>query len=130
MLKKPWISSRKAGKFDGIIKTRGVAVPMKRQMMRQMQKKVQDSLSRIQEDLATEEVEGSAGGGLVRIKVNGSQEVLSVKIAPSVVNPEEVDVLEDLVMVAIKDAMSRAQEIGVKRMSQLTGGLGLPQGLL
>jgi len=103
---------------------------MKRQMMRQMQKKVQDSLSRIQEDLASEEVEGSAGGGLVRVKVNGSQEVLSIKIDPSVVNAEEVDVLEDLILVAVKDAMSRAQEIGAQKMSQLTGGLGLPPGLI
>ncbi len=103
---------------------------MKRQMMRQMQKKVQDSLSRIQEDLASEEVEGGAGGGLVRVKVNGSQEILSIKIDPSVVNPEEVDILEDLILVAVKDAMSRAQEIGARKMSQLTGGLGLPPGLL
>ena len=99
-------------------------------MMRQMQKKVQDSLSRIQEDLSSEEVEGSAGGGLVRVKVNGSQEVLSIKIDPSVVNAEEVDILEDLILVAVKDAMSRAQEIGAKKMSQLTGSLGLPPGLL
>jgi len=102
---------------------------VKRQMLRQMQKKMQDSLGKIQEELASEEVEGSAGGGVVKIRMSGSQEVRSIKIDPSIVNPEEVDMLEDLIMLAIRDAMTKSQELGASKMTQLAGGLNLPPGL-
>lgn len=102
---------------------------MQRQIMKQMQKKFKDSLEKIQEELGSQVVEGTSGGGMVKVQVNGHMEVLSIKIDPSVVNPEEVDMLEDLVLVAVKDAMSKAQVLGAERMGQLAGGLGLPRGL-
>jgi DNA-binding YbaB/EbfC family protein len=103
---------------------------MQRQMMRKMQKQLQKSMSKMQEDLGAQEVEGSAGGGAVKVKMNGHQELLSVKIDPSVVDPEEIDVLEDLIVVAFKDAQSQTQQRQGEMMSQLTSGLNLPPGLL
>ncbi|MDQ7826763.1 MAG: YbaB/EbfC family nucleoid-associated protein [Candidatus Eremiobacteraeota bacterium] len=108
---------------------------MQRQMMRQMQKKMGNLgglgnlgkvQEKLQEELAAKVIEGTSGGGVVKIEMNGKQEVLSVKIDPSVVNPEEADVLEDLVMVAMKDALSKSQALGAEMMSSLTGGLNIP----
>ena len=77
----------------------------------------------IQEDLGSKTVEGTSGGDLVKVEMNGRQELISIKINPSVVNPEEVDMLEDLLTVAFKDALAKSQELG---MSKLTGGLKIP----
>jgi len=99
---------------------------MKKQIMKNMQKKVQDTIAKMQEDLGSEIVEGASGGGSVRVTINGKQEILSIKINPEVVNKEEVDILEDLIMVAINDGMQKSQELGMQKMSQLTGGLKIP----
>ncbi len=80
----------------------------------------------IQEDLASKVVEGTAAGNMIKIEMNGRQEILSVKIDPSIVNPEETDMLEDLLLVAFKDALSKSQELGMESMSKLTGGLHIP----
>jgi nucleoid-associated protein EbfC len=103
---------------------------MQRQMMRKMQKQMQKSLEKMQEDLNNQVAEGTAGGGAVKIQLNGHHEVISVKISPEVVDPEEIDVLEDLITVAFRDAESKIQEKQAEAMSQLTGGLNLPPGLL
>ncbi len=103
---------------------------MQRQMMRKMQKQLQKSMAKMQEDLASQVVEGVAGNGAVKISINGHHEMQSVKIDPSVVDPEEVDMLEDLVMVAYRDATAKLQEHQSQVMSQLAGGLNLPPGLL
>lgn len=103
---------------------------MQRQMLRQMQKKMQKTMEKMQEDLGNQVAEGVAGSGAVKIQMNGHNEVLSVKIDPSIVDPEEVDMLEDLITVAFKDAMSKVQAEQAKVMSSLTGGLNLPPGLL
>lgn len=99
---------------------------MKKQIMKNMQKKMQDTIAKMQEDLGSEIVEGSSGGGSVRLTINGKQEILSIKINPEVVNKDEVDILEDLIMVAINDGMKKSQELGMQKMSQLTGGLNIP----
>ncbi len=98
---------------------------MNRQMIRQAQE-LQARLGKIQEELAQAEVEGSAGGGAVKVVVNGHQKVLTVKISSEVVTAEDVEMLEDLVLSAVNEAMSQAQALAEKRMGAATGGLKLP----
>lgn len=93
--------------------------------MKEMQK-MQSQLARIQDELATKTVEGSAGGGAVGVVVNGKQEVLEVKIRPDVVDPEDVEMLQDLVLAAVNDGLQKAQEMATSEMSKITGGLKIP----
>jgi len=102
---------------------------MQRQMLKKMQKQLQKSMAKMQEDLAAQVVEGDAGGGMVKIQMNGQQELLSVKIDPSVVDPEDVDMLEDLVTVAFRDAMAKIQSQQADMMNKIAGGLPIPPGL-
>ena len=102
--------------------------PNMQQLMKQAQKMQQELLA-AQEELAQTEVTGSAGGGLVTATVTGSNELRSVVIDPSVVDPEDVETLQDLVVAAVRDANRAAQELAGERMGPLTqgmGGLGLP----
>jgi len=94
-------------------------------MMKQMQK-MQAEMGRIQEELAKEEIEASAGGGMVKAVVNGKQEVVRIEIKPEAVDPEETEMLQDMVMAAVNEALRQAQESAAKKMGALTGGLGLP----
>jgi len=93
------------------------------QLMKQAQK-MQQQLMEAQSKLAETEVQGTAGGGLVTAVVTGSGEVLSVKIDPEAVDPDDVESLEDLVVAAIRDAATNAQELQQTTMGPLTGGLG------
>ena len=97
--------------------------------MQQMQEKMQKSMATMQEELNKIEVEGSAGQGKVVAKVNGHQDILSIKIDPEVVDPEDVDMLEDLVFAAVKDAIVKSKEMSSKKMSSLTAGLPIPPGM-
>lgn len=94
--------------------------------LKNMQKMLMESVTKMQEELGTQIVEGTSGGGAVKVQANGLQEIVSVKIDSSVVNPEEVDILEDLILVAVKDAFAKAQAISAGKMNQLTGGLNIP----
>lgn len=94
--------------------------------MQQMQKKMQESMASMQEQLNTIEVEGSAGGGKVTAQANGHQDILSIKIDPEVVDPEDVEMLEDLVLAAVRDAITKSKEESSKKMSSLTAGLPIP----
>lgn len=94
--------------------------------LKQMQKMMQETLAKIQQELAEAKIEGMSGGNKVIVVVNGQQEILSIKIDPSVVNPEEVDLLEDLVMVAVKESLDKSRELSAQKMGQLTGGLSIP----
>ncbi len=98
---------------------------MKQFNMQQAQK-LQAQLLKAQAELANVKVEGSAGGGAVKVVMNGQQQVESVKIAKEVVNPEEVEMLEDLVLSALRDAAAKSQEAAAKQMSAITGGLKIP----
>lgn len=98
---------------------------MNRQMIRQAQE-LQARLSKIQEELAQAEVEGTAGGGAVKVVVNGHQKVLTVKISSEAVTDGDVEMLEDLVLSAVNEALSQAQALAEKRMGAVTGGLKLP----
>lgn len=95
------------------------------QMMQQAQK-VQEDLKKAQEELAELEVTGEAGGGLVKVQMNGKHEVRRVSIDPEVADDREM--IEDLVAAAINDAVKRVQEITKERMAGLTGGLPMPPG--
>jgi nucleoid-associated protein EbfC len=97
--------------------------PNMQQLMKQAQK-MQQQLLAAQEELANAEVTGSAGGGLVRATVNGSGELQSLVIDPSVVDPDDVETLQDLVVAAIRDASRAAQELATEKMGPVTGGLG------
>lgn len=98
--------------------------------MQEMQKKMQESMATMQEELNKIEVEGTAGQGKVVAKVNGHQDILSIKIDPEVVDPEEVEMLEDLVFSAVRDAIGKSKEMSSKKMSSLTAGLPIPPGML
>ena len=99
-------------------------------MMKEAQK-VQANLMKMQEQLGDETVEGSAGGGAVTVVVTGKHQVKSVKIAASAVDPEDVETLEDLVLAACNDAVTRANKLAEDRMNEATGGLmgKIPGGL-
>ena len=98
-------------------------------MMKQMQKQavtMQKRAEEIQEDLKERVVEASSGGGMVTVHVNGKQELLSIKIDPEVVDPNDVQMLEDLVLAAVSQAMNKSQEMYQEEMGKLTGGLNIP----
>jgi nucleoid-associated protein EbfC len=98
--------------------------PPANNMMKQVQKMQEDMLA-AQEALASMEVEGSAGGGMVKAVVTGSGELRSVSIAPDVVDPDDIEMLEDLVVAAVTEAMRTSQELQSERMGGVTGGLDL-----
>ena len=98
---------------------------MNRNMLRQaqaMQKKIQE----MQQEIAEAKSEASVGGGVVKVVVVGGSHVESITIDPEVVDPEDVEMLEDLVMAAVNEAMENAQEVAAKKMQAITGGLNIP----
>ncbi len=98
--------------------------------MQEMQQQLQKSMGQMQQELATIEVEGVSGQGKVVAKVNGHQDLLSIKIDPEVIDPEDAEMLEDLVLTAVKDAIEKSKELSSKKMSSLTAGLPIPPGML
>ncbi|MCK4267295.1 MAG: YbaB/EbfC family nucleoid-associated protein [Actinomycetia bacterium] len=94
-------------------------------MMKQMQK-MQTEMGKVQDELAGQEIEASAGGGMVTAVVNGKQELLKIEIKPEAVDPEDVELLQDMVLAAVNEALRQTQELANKKMGALTGGLGLP----
>ncbi|MEM7697565.1 MAG: YbaB/EbfC family nucleoid-associated protein [Verrucomicrobiota bacterium] len=97
-------------------------------MMKQAQQ-MQKKMGQMQEELAEREVEASVGGGKVTVVGNGAGEVLSIKIDPAVVDPEDVEMLEDLVLSGVKQAIEQGKAISQEEMGKLTSGLGLPPGM-
>lgn len=97
-------------------------------MLKQAQA-LQAKMGAVQAELKTRERVGTSGGGKVKITMNGAQEVTAVLIDPEVVNPAEADLLEDLILAALKDARSKVTRMVEEEMSRVTGGLGLPPGL-
>ena len=94
------------------------------ELVRQAQK-LQSQMAKVQEEMAAKTVEGSAGGGMVTVIANGKQEVMSIKIDPEVVDPNDIEMLQDLVVAAANDALKKAQELVTSEMSKLTGGMNL-----
>ena len=101
--------------------------------MGKMMKKAQEfqkKMKSMQADLADRVVEGTSGGGMVTAQVNGQQEVISIKINPEAVDPDDVEMLEDLVTTALAQALKKAKDLNDSEMQKLTGAMGLPPGLL
>jgi DNA-binding YbaB/EbfC family protein len=97
--------------------------PNMQQMLRQAQKMQQDLLA-AQESLKHEVVDASAGGGMVTVEVTGDLNVKSIKIAPEAVDPDDVEMLQDLVLAAVNEALRAAQELASTKLGGITGGLG------
>lgn len=97
-------------------------------MMKEMQK-AQSQMAKMQEDLKNHEVESSVGGGKVTVRANGVGDVLSIKIAKEVVDPEDVEMLEDLILSGVRKAIEEGREHSNRQMQGLTAGLGLPKGM-
>ena len=91
-----------------------------------MIQQMQSRLEKMQRELAETVVEGSAGGGMVKAQVTGAREFRGISIDPSAVDPDDVEVLEDLITVAIQDAMNRATALAEEKMGALTGGMRIP----
>lgn len=98
---------------------------MNRNMLKQAQQ-LQARLAKAQEDLETERVEASAGGGAVRVVATGKQTLESVTIDPAAVDPDDVEMLQDLVLAAVNEALGKSQELAAQRLGALTGGLKMP----
>jgi nucleoid-associated protein EbfC len=86
-------------------------------------------IAQLQEEMAGKTVEASSGGGMVNIVMNGKQEIVSIRIDPEVVNPEEIEMLQDLIAAAMNEAIRKSQEMMTEEMKKITGGLAIP-GLL
>jgi DNA-binding YbaB/EbfC family protein len=90
---------------------------------------MQERVKKLQDEVGQKTVEASAGGGMVTVVANGRQEVLSIKIDRSVVDPEDVEMLQDLVSAAVNEALRKSQELMKEEMGRLTAGMGLPPGM-
>ena len=88
--------------------------------------KIQERIAEVQKELVNKQVEASSGGGMVTVIANGRQEILSGKIDPSVINLQDVDMLEDLVIAAVNEALRKSQELVSEEMSKVTGGIKIP----
>lgn len=97
-------------------------------LLKQAQK-VQEEMAKVQEDLAQKKVEATSGGGMVTVEVNGQQEILSVKIDPEVIKPDDREMLEDLVLAAVNEGMRKAKDLIKEEMAKVAGGLSLPPGM-
>ena len=98
---------------------------MNPRQLQQMAQQMQRQMAKIQEELGNEIVEGSAGS-YVSVTMNGHREIQSIKLTPEVVDPDDIDTLQDLIVAAVQDASKKAQELSEKRMGALTGGMKLP----
>lgn len=97
-------------------------------LLKQAQK-MQAKVTQMQAELADRKVEATAGGGMVTAVVNGRQELVALKLEREIVNPDDIEMLEDLILAAVNEAMGRAGEVAAEEMRKITGGLNLP-GLL
>jgi DNA-binding YbaB/EbfC family protein len=98
---------------------------MDRKMMAQLQQ-MQNRLAKAQEELNTLTVEGTAGGGAVRVTMNGHRELRDIRIAPEAVDPEDVETLQEMITAAFNDATKKAQDLAESKLGGLTGGLNIP----
>jgi DNA-binding YbaB/EbfC family protein len=94
-------------------------------MMKQAQQ-LQSKMLKLQEELAEKTVETSSGGGMVKVVASGKQQLVSIQIEQEVVDPDDVEMLQDLILAAVNDALTKAQEMVSGEMSKLTGGMNIP----
>ena len=100
-------------------------MPNMGQIMKQAQQ-FQAKMAKLQEEVGNRTVEASAGGGMISVVANGRQEIISVHIDPEVINPDDAEMLQDLIMAAVNDALSRARDMMNEEMGKLTQGLNIP----
>lgn len=98
---------------------------MNKSMLQQAQE-LQAKLAKAQQELGDLTIEASSGGGAVKVTITGQLKILSVKISPEAINPDDAELLEDLVLTAVTEAMTRAQELAAQRLGKITGGLNIP----
>ena len=98
---------------------------MNKFMMRQAQE-LQAKLAKAQQELGNATIEASSGGGAVKVTINGQQQIQSVKISPEVINPDDAELLEDMVLAAVSEAIAKSQELAAQHLGGLTGGLKIP----
>ena len=98
-----------------------------KQMLQQFQQ-LQENMQKKQEELEAKEYEVTAGGGMVKMVISGKKEVKSIKIAPEAIDPEDIEMLEDLIVAATNEALRKAEEAGAEVMNKMAGGLGLGGG--
>ena len=98
---------------------------MQRQQMAQIQA-MQQMMEKTQAEIEAKEVEASAGGGAVSVKVNGKKELVEVNLKPEVVDPDDIEMLQDLIIAAVNEAMRQVNEISESEMGKVTGGLNIP----
>ena len=94
-------------------------------MMKQAQK-LQSRIAKMQEELADKTVETTSGGGMVKVSANGKQQIISIQIEKEVVDSDDVEMLEDLILAAVNDALTKSQEMVASEMGKITGGLNIP----
>ena len=104
----------------------GGGAPGNMQSMLKQAQKMQEDMAAKQEELEAAEYEISAGGGVVGVKINGKKEILSVKISPEVIDPEDPETLEDLIVAAVNEAIKKVESISTAEMQKITGSMGLP----
>jgi DNA-binding YbaB/EbfC family protein len=97
-------------------------------MMKKMQK-LQGDMAKMQEELKTRSLEATAGGGAIKVVITGEKQIQSLKIDPSVVDAEDMEMLEDLVVAAVNEAIKKVDDMMAQEMGKLTGGMNLPTGL-
>lgn len=103
-------------------------MPNMNNLLKQAQK-MQENMTKVQEEVEQKTVEASAGGGAVSVVVSGKKQIESITIKPEVVDPDDIEMLQDLIMAATNEALRQAEEMVGKEMSKVTGGMGLPGGL-
>ena len=94
-------------------------------MLKQAQQ-LQSKMLKLQEEMAEKTIEATAGGGMVKVVANGKQQIVSIRIEKEVVDPDDVEMLQDLILAAVNDALSKSQDMVSEEMNQLTGGMNIP----
>lgn len=100
--------------------------PSNMQAMLKQAQKMQEDMAAMQEELEAREYDISAGGGVVNVKISGKKEILSVKISPEVVDPDDIETLEDLIVAAVNEAVKKVEAVSAEEMQKITGSMGLP----
>ncbi len=103
----------------------GGGMPNMNQLMKQAQK-MQSDMQKVQEELSTKEYEITAGGGAISVKVNGQKQLVSVSLKEEIIDPDDKEMLEDLIVAAVNEALKKADDEAASQMKSITGGMGLP----
>ena len=100
--------------------------PNNMQAMLKQAQKMQEDMQLKQEELEAREYEVAAGGGVVNVKINGKKEILEVKLSPEIVDPDDIETLEDLIVAGVNEAIKKVEAISAEEMQKITGSIGLP----